>query len=265
MSGSGHLPLLGGRTPWKNSSTEKTWRFTGNDLPTPKTMPPVDVILKLLAEEEAEERSRSGWPRGRLDGEATEALARSSCPRPPRTAGSHQRKGNRHLRGLVGWIPFRKRANLGRCSFSIAIRIGHFEVAAETSHDGAQRRGIHGCPDGNPRCLEMAVPDRRSGQTGRTETRINLLAMRRVQLRIDRELKKAEVLPRHASGSCLSCSGKLSRPCRGQNRSLRHAIRIMVANLPSASGSGQLAAKLLPVRSAHRNLDLTQGGFSRLL
>lgn len=29
-------------------------------------------------------------------------------------------------------------------------------------------------------------------KTGRTETRINLLAMRRVQLRIDRELKKAE-------------------------------------------------------------------------
>lgn len=28
-------------------------------------------------------------------------------------------------------------------------------------------------------------------KTGRTETRINLLAMRRVQLRIDRELKKA--------------------------------------------------------------------------
>jgi hypothetical protein len=34
-------------------------------------------------------------------------------------------------------------------------------------------------------------------KTGRTETRINLLAMRRVQLRIDRELKKAEVPPRH--------------------------------------------------------------------
>ena len=32
-------------------------------------------------------------------------------------------------------------------------------------------------------------------KTGRTETRINLLAMRRVQLRIDRELKKAEPLP----------------------------------------------------------------------
>jgi len=32
-------------------------------------------------------------------------------------------------------------------------------------------------------------------KTGRTETRINLLAMRRVQLRIDRELKKAERLP----------------------------------------------------------------------
>ena len=29
-------------------------------------------------------------------------------------------------------------------------------------------------------------------KTGKTETRINLLAMRRVQLRIDRELKKAE-------------------------------------------------------------------------
>lgn len=29
-------------------------------------------------------------------------------------------------------------------------------------------------------------------KTGRTETRINLLAMRRVQLRIDRELKKTE-------------------------------------------------------------------------
>ncbi len=28
-------------------------------------------------------------------------------------------------------------------------------------------------------------------KTGRTETRINLLAIRRVQLRIDRELKKA--------------------------------------------------------------------------
>jgi hypothetical protein len=32
-------------------------------------------------------------------------------------------------------------------------------------------------------------------KTGRTETRINLLAMRRVQLRIDRELKKAEPRP----------------------------------------------------------------------
>ena len=29
-------------------------------------------------------------------------------------------------------------------------------------------------------------------KTGRTETRINLLAIRRVQLRIDRELKNAE-------------------------------------------------------------------------
>jgi hypothetical protein len=32
-------------------------------------------------------------------------------------------------------------------------------------------------------------------KTGRTETRINLLAMRRVQLRIDRELRKTERLP----------------------------------------------------------------------
>ena len=32
-------------------------------------------------------------------------------------------------------------------------------------------------------------------KTGRTETRINLLAMRRVQLRIDRELKKAAPPP----------------------------------------------------------------------
>jgi hypothetical protein len=32
-------------------------------------------------------------------------------------------------------------------------------------------------------------------KTGRTETRINLLAMRRVQLRIDRELKKSERRP----------------------------------------------------------------------
>lgn len=32
-------------------------------------------------------------------------------------------------------------------------------------------------------------------KTGRTESRINLLAMRRVQLRIDRELKKTERLP----------------------------------------------------------------------
>jgi hypothetical protein len=32
-------------------------------------------------------------------------------------------------------------------------------------------------------------------KTGKTETRINLLAMRRVQLRIDRELKKAEAQP----------------------------------------------------------------------
>jgi hypothetical protein len=32
-------------------------------------------------------------------------------------------------------------------------------------------------------------------KTGRTETKINLLAMRRVQLRIDRELKKAEAQP----------------------------------------------------------------------
>lgn len=29
-------------------------------------------------------------------------------------------------------------------------------------------------------------------KTGKTETKLNLLAMRRVQLRIDRELKKAE-------------------------------------------------------------------------
>ena len=32
-------------------------------------------------------------------------------------------------------------------------------------------------------------------KTGRTETKINLLAMRRVQLRIDRELKKTEPQP----------------------------------------------------------------------
>lgn len=32
-------------------------------------------------------------------------------------------------------------------------------------------------------------------KTGRTETRINLLAARRVQLRIDRELKKVEPQP----------------------------------------------------------------------
>ena len=32
-------------------------------------------------------------------------------------------------------------------------------------------------------------------KTGRTETRINLLAARRVQLRIDRELKKVESQP----------------------------------------------------------------------
>ncbi len=32
-------------------------------------------------------------------------------------------------------------------------------------------------------------------KTGRTETGINLLAMRRVQLRIDRELKKSERQP----------------------------------------------------------------------
>jgi hypothetical protein len=32
-------------------------------------------------------------------------------------------------------------------------------------------------------------------KTGRTETRLGLLAMRRVQLRIDRELKKAEAQP----------------------------------------------------------------------
>jgi hypothetical protein len=30
-------------------------------------------------------------------------------------------------------------------------------------------------------------------KTGKTETRINLLAIRRVQLRIDRELKRAQV------------------------------------------------------------------------
>jgi hypothetical protein len=34
-------------------------------------------------------------------------------------------------------------------------------------------------------------------KTGRTETRINLLAIRRVQLRIDRELKKTEPRPAH--------------------------------------------------------------------
>jgi hypothetical protein len=32
-------------------------------------------------------------------------------------------------------------------------------------------------------------------KTGKTETRINLLAIRRVQLRIDRELKKAQRAP----------------------------------------------------------------------
>jgi hypothetical protein len=32
-------------------------------------------------------------------------------------------------------------------------------------------------------------------KTGKTETRINLLAIRRVQLRIDRELKKAARVP----------------------------------------------------------------------
>ena len=36
-------------------------------------------------------------------------------------------------------------------------------------------------------------------KTGRTETRISLLAMRRVQLRIDRELKKGEPRPSQQS------------------------------------------------------------------
>jgi hypothetical protein len=61
-------------------------------------------------------------------------------------------------------------------------------MAHESQGCGVHRGNDHGAGD-----LEMAVPD--EVKTGKTETRINLLAIRRVQLRIDRELKKAAPEP----------------------------------------------------------------------
>ena len=64
-------------------------------------------------------------------------------------------------------------------------------------------------------------------KTGRTETRINLLAMRRVQLRIDRELKKANAQsapPHRGRGSCRSCRVSPHEPARAATQ-FRHVIQ----------------------------------------
>jgi hypothetical protein len=56
-------------------------------------------------------------------------------------------------------------------------------------------------------------------KTGRTETRINLLAMRRVELRIDRELRKPKRSRRRAAAvrNLSQPLGKRSQACRGHN------------------------------------------------
>jgi hypothetical protein len=48
-------------------------------------------------------------------------------------------------------------------------------------------------------------------KTGRTEARLNLLAIRRVQLRIDRELKRAAQEQRRQSGDSGAISGLSSK------------------------------------------------------
>jgi len=64
-------------------------------------------------------------------------------------------------------------------------------IAREISH-AAQGRRIQHRPDGVPGVWKWQFRIGEEIKTGRTETRINLLAMRRGPLRIDRELKSAQ-------------------------------------------------------------------------
>lgn len=58
----------------------------------------------------------------------------------------------------------------------------------EVDHESQGRR-VHGCKDGDPGVWLWQFRIGDETKTGKTETKINFLAIRRVQLRIDRELK----------------------------------------------------------------------------
>lgn len=86
------------------------------------------------------------------------------------------------------------RAIFNRCNLQLTVRIARLK----------SRRRILKVHKGVEYMIALTtVPDIWRWQfrigdqvkTGRTETKIDLLAMRRVQLRIDRELKKAEPRP----------------------------------------------------------------------
>jgi hypothetical protein len=62
-------------------------------------------------------------------------------------------------------------------------------VLSGDTHD-SQGHQIQRGGDGGAGDLAMAIPDRSELKTGKTETRIELMAIRRVKLRIDRELKR---------------------------------------------------------------------------
>ena len=82
------------------------------------------------------------------------------------------------------------RANLD----SVLSILGLRESQWENSHE-LQGYRILGCHDHSAGYLEMAVPNRDELKIGKTETRISLLAIRRVQLRINRALKLAARVP----------------------------------------------------------------------
>ena len=73
--------------------------------------------------------------------------------------------------------------------------------------DESQGRGIHVVTTATPRIWKWQFRIGEQLKTGKTETRINLLAIRRVQLRIDRELgpnadkrRNAEIDPAALTG-----------------------------------------------------------------
>ena len=69
----------------------------------------------------------------------------------------------------------------------------HELVVVETCHE-SQRHRIHGDDDDGPGVWKWQFRIGAEVKTGKTETRIDLLAIRHVLLRIDRELKKVQHL-----------------------------------------------------------------------